>query len=76
MYFMLRKYIQKFIDCISDIQNFFRIFLRDLQQIYDQSSLVNTCSISSAIAACFIKRVSYNDGYILVEDKSIIFLCS
>ncbi|CAF5002859.1 unnamed protein product [Rotaria sp. Silwood1] len=33
-------------------------FLRDLQQIYDDSSLTHACSIGSAIAACFIKRVS------------------
>ncbi|CAF3967066.1 unnamed protein product, partial [Rotaria sp. Silwood1] len=31
-------------------------FLRDLQQIYNDSLLINTCSIGSAIASCFIKR--------------------
>ncbi|CAF4237262.1 unnamed protein product, partial [Rotaria sordida] len=31
-------------------------FLRDLQQIYNDSLLINTYSIGSAIASCFIKR--------------------
>ncbi|CAF3903341.1 unnamed protein product [Rotaria magnacalcarata] len=33
-------------------------FLRDLQLIYEDSSLVDTCSMGSAIATCFIKRKS------------------
>ncbi|CAF4440061.1 unnamed protein product [Rotaria socialis] len=33
-------------------------FLRDLQLIYEDSSLVDTCSMGSTIAACFVKRKS------------------
>ncbi|UJR21644.1 hypothetical protein I4U23_024721 [Adineta vaga] len=35
-----------------------RVFLRDLQQIYANSILINPGSIGSAIASCFIKRKS------------------
>ena len=36
---------------------FCRSFLRDLEKVSDDPSLINTCSIGSAIADCFIKRV-------------------
>ncbi|CAF0785478.1 unnamed protein product [Rotaria sordida] len=48
-------------------------FLRDLQQIYDDSSLINTRSIGSTIAACFIKRKSnfkLYEKYVLNKSQS------
>ncbi|CAF1238864.1 unnamed protein product [Adineta steineri] len=48
-------------------------FLRDLQQIYDDPSLMNTCSIGSAIAACFIRRKSnfkLYEQYVLNKPQS------
>ncbi|CAF0804272.1 unnamed protein product [Adineta ricciae] len=48
-------------------------FLRDLQQIYDDPSITNTCSIGSAIAACFIKRKSnfkLYEQYVLNKSQS------
>ncbi|CAF4269194.1 unnamed protein product [Rotaria sp. Silwood2] len=48
-------------------------FLRDLQQIYDDSSSINTCSIGSAVAACFIKRKSnfkLYEKYVLNKSQS------
>ncbi len=61
MHFMLRKYtficlFYQSIDIIS------RSFLRDLQRIYDDPLLMNTYSIGSAIASCFIRRVIFFDG--------------
>ncbi|CAF4927692.1 unnamed protein product, partial [Rotaria sp. Silwood1] len=48
-------------------------FLRDLQQIYNDSLLINTCSIGSAIASCFIKRKSnfkLYEQYVLNKSQS------
>ncbi|CAF3661359.1 unnamed protein product [Rotaria sordida] len=48
-------------------------FLRDLQQIYNDSLLINTYSIGSAIASCFIKRKSnfkLYEQYVLNKSQS------
>ncbi|CAF1044911.1 unnamed protein product [Rotaria magnacalcarata] len=48
-------------------------FLRDLQQIYNNSFVNNTCSIGSAIASCFIKRKSnfkLYEQYVLNKSQS------
>lgn len=58
MHFMQRTYnfillFRKFL-----IDFLYRSFLRDLQKTYNDALVMNTCSIGSAIASCFIKRVS------------------
>ncbi|CAF1302912.1 unnamed protein product, partial [Adineta ricciae] len=50
-----------------------RLFLRDLQQIYANSLLINSYSVGSAIASCFIKRKSnfkLYEQYVLNKSQS------
>ncbi|CAF1109546.1 unnamed protein product [Adineta steineri] len=59
---------------LPDIYSFHeRLFLRELQQIYANSLLINSCSVGSAIASCFIKRKSnfkLYEQYVLNKSQS------